>query len=78
LGNLQLGETLVLYSRGVATATDGDGERYSEARFIQAICDGYDEAPNVLVQDVASELAAFFEDGKHPDDITIILLRRQA
>jgi serine phosphatase RsbU (regulator of sigma subunit) len=77
LGTLTSGETLVLYSRGVATATNADGERYSEARFIQSICDGYDEAPNILVQDIAGDLNTFFEDGRHPDDITIILLRRR-
>jgi len=76
LGTIEPGETLVLYSRGVATSTNADGEQYSENRFIQSICDGYDEAPNILLQDLSDDLTSFFEDGRHPDDITIILLRR--
>ncbi len=71
------GETLAIYTRGVATATNAEGERFSEARFIEMVCDGFGQAPAVTVQDISEELSAFFSKGRHPDDITIILLQRQ-
>ncbi len=68
------GETLALYSRGVATATNAQNERFGEKRFIELICDGYCQPPATTIQDVSHELNTFFADGKHPDDITIVLL----
>lgn len=68
------GETLALYSRGVATATNAQGERFGEKRFIELVCDGYCQPPATTIQDISHELNGFFENGKHPDDITIVLL----
>ncbi len=73
---LMPGETLALYSRGVATAMNRDGERFGERRFIQLVCDGYCQAPSTTMEDITQELNTFFADGRHPDDITVILLRR--
>lgn len=70
------GESLVLYSRGVASATNEHGERFGENRFIQLIADGFDETPTTVIQDVTHELTSFFAGGQHLDDITIVLLRR--
>jgi len=70
------GETLAIYSRGVATATNANGEKFSEARFIELLCDGFDQPPGLIVNEISNELTDFFRDGKHPDDITLMLLRR--
>jgi len=70
------GETLAIYSRGVATAINGQGEKFSEARFIALVCDGFNQSPGLTIQDVSQELSDFFHEGKHPDDITLMLLRR--
>jgi serine phosphatase RsbU (regulator of sigma subunit) len=72
------GETLALYTRGVATATNRQGERFREKRFIELVCDGFDERPGQIVHDVAEELTGFFSEGRHPDDITMVLLHRAA
>ena len=69
-------ETLAIYSRGVATAINDEGEKFSEARFIELVCDGFNQPPGLTIQDISHELADFFHEGKHPDDITLILLRR--
>jgi sigma-B regulation protein RsbU (phosphoserine phosphatase) len=73
---LSAGETLVLYSRGVATAANKDGERFGENRFIQVVCDGFAEPPATVIQDITHELTSWFADGKHADDITVVLLHR--
>ncbi len=70
------GETLVIYSRGVASAVNIKGERFGEKRFIETVCDGFGELPATIVQDVSHELSTFFADGRHPDDITFLMLHR--
>jgi len=68
------GETLALYSRGVASCTNAQGERFGEHRFIELACDGFCQPPAATIQDLSYELTTFFADGKHPDDISIVLL----
>ncbi len=70
------GETLALYSRGVATPSNASGDRFGEKRFIEMVCDGFCQLPSTTMEDITHELATFFADGKHPDDITIVLLHR--
>ncbi|GMV98309.1 MAG: SpoIIE family protein phosphatase [Phycisphaerae bacterium] len=70
------GETLVLYTRGVATCVNAQGERFGERRFLELVCDSFGQPPASIIQDLTYELTAFFADGRHADDITIVLLRR--
>ena len=73
---IEPGETLALYTRGVATATNVEGQRFGENRFIELLCDGFCQPPATTIQDVTHELTTFFADGAHPDDISIVLLHR--
>jgi serine phosphatase RsbU (regulator of sigma subunit) len=73
---LNPGDTLGLYTRGVATCTNGEGKKFSELRFLETICDSFGESPSAILEDIATDLATFFAEGKHPDDITIMLLQR--
>jgi serine phosphatase RsbU (regulator of sigma subunit) len=59
----------------VATATNAEGERFGEKRFIELVCDGFCQAPATTIQDISHELNNFFAEGKHPDDISIVLLQ---
>jgi serine phosphatase RsbU (regulator of sigma subunit) len=70
------GETLALYTRGTASCTNAEDQRFGEHRFISLICDGFCQPPATTLQDVTTELGAFFEEGRHPDDISIVLLHR--
>ncbi|HOA74511.1 MAG TPA: SpoIIE family protein phosphatase [Phycisphaerae bacterium] len=74
IDQLAPGETLALYTRGVATAVNAAGERFSEKRFIDLVCDGFGQRPSQTIQDITDELTSFFNGGKHPDDISIVLL----
>jgi serine phosphatase RsbU (regulator of sigma subunit) len=71
------GETLALYTRGIASCTDGEGQRFGEHRFITLVCDGFGQTPAATLQDATSELVGFFKDGRHPDDMSIVLLHRE-
>ncbi len=75
---LNPGDTLGLYTRGVATCTDGEGKKFSELRFLETICDSFGESPAAILEDLSTDLTTFFADGTHPDDITIMLLQRGA
>lgn len=70
------GETLVLYTRGVATCSNAQGDRFGERRFLESVCDGFGQPPSQTIQDLTYELTSFFQDGKHPDDVTIVILHR--
>lgn len=72
------GETLTLYTRGVATAVNAEGERFREKRFIELVCDGFGQRPSQTIQDITDELNPFFSGGRHPDDITVVLLHHLA
>lgn len=71
------GETLAIYTRGTATCTNSEGQRFGEHRFISLVCDGFGQPPATTLQDVTADLINFFRDGRHPDDISIVLLHRQ-
>ncbi|MBI4579105.1 MAG: SpoIIE family protein phosphatase [Planctomycetes bacterium] len=72
--HLAPGETLALYTRGVASAINAAGERFSEKRFIEMVCDGFGQRPAQTIQDITDELTPFFTNGHHPDDMTVVLL----
>ncbi len=72
------GETLGLYTRGVTTATNAAGERFREKRFISCLCDGFAQPALQTMNDLKTDLTAFFDGGSHPDDMTVLLLHRAA
>ena len=71
------GETLALYTRGIATCTNGEDQRFGEHRFICLVCDGFGQPPATMLQEITGEVINYFRDGRHPDDITIVLLHRE-
>jgi serine phosphatase RsbU (regulator of sigma subunit) len=77
-GQFLPGETLAMYTRGTATCTSADGQRFGEHRFIEAVCDGFGQSPTTTLQDLTCELTAFFDGGTQPDDISIVLIHREA
>jgi len=71
------GETLAVYTRGVATAVNARGERFGETHFIEMVCDGFGQLPAATIQDISDEMGHFLKDGGHPHDMTVLLLQRQ-
>ncbi len=71
------GETLVLFSGGIAVAANSRGEALGEQRFIESLCDGFGQAAGALLNEVLTDLREYLRDGHHPDDVTIIVVHRQ-
>lgn len=67
------GDSLVVFSDGVPEARRSDGEFYGEARLKSFL----DRAGTADADAVASEVEAF-QDGNLADDVTVMVLRREA
>lgn len=70
------GESLVLYTPGVTTAHNRNNEVFGEDRFVNILCDGFGQLASAMLKEMLSDLQAFTEGGKQPDDITVILAHR--
>ncbi len=77
IDQLAPGETLAVYTRGVATALNAEGQRFGETHFIELICDGFGQPPSATTQDLSDEMAHFLKHGSHPHDMTVLLLHRR-
>ncbi|MCB9849279.1 MAG: SpoIIE family protein phosphatase [Phycisphaerales bacterium] len=76
-GRLNEGDSLVLYSPGCLTVSDASGKTLDEEQFTEALADGYGQSASTALADLLSDLRGFFKDGRQPDDITIMVLRRE-
>ncbi|MFQ5491779.1 MAG: SpoIIE family protein phosphatase [Phycisphaerae bacterium] len=73
---LAKGELLAVLSPGYRTLCESSGTPLSRAQWVEVLRSGVGEAPSGLLEDLHQDLAAFFRDGRQPDDITVLLLRR--
>jgi serine phosphatase RsbU (regulator of sigma subunit) len=73
---LRPGETLVLFTPGVVTARNSEGEVFGEERFVNILCDGFGQQASGMLREMLSDLKHFTEAGTQPDDITVILAHR--
>jgi serine phosphatase RsbU (regulator of sigma subunit) len=76
-GRLQVGESLVLYTPGCLTLTNAGGERLDRQRLEDAIADGFGQPACTALDELLSDLKAFFREGRQPDDITVMVLHRE-
>ncbi len=70
------GETLVLFTPGVVTAHNSQGEVFGEDRFVNILCDGFAQLASNMLKEMHHDLRQFTEAGTQPDDITVILAHR--
>jgi phosphoserine phosphatase RsbU/P len=75
-GELESGETLVLFTAGVTTATNKKNEPFGEARFVNILCDGFGQLASATMKEMLTDLRSFTEGGSQPDDITVLLAHR--
>ena len=73
---LDTGETLVLFTPGVTTARNRQGEVFGEERFINILCDGFGQLASAMLKEMLSDLQGFTEGGLQPDDITVLMAHR--
>jgi len=76
-GRLQEGESIILYTPGCLTVADRGGQPLGEERFLDGIADGFGQPASAALSDLLGDLKAFFQEGRQPDDITIMVLHRE-
>jgi len=76
-GRLQEGETMMLYTPGCVTVTDRDHRPLGDDKLREALSDGFGQPASAALDELLSDLKAFFRDGRQPDDITIMMLHRE-
>lgn len=75
---LEAGDTLVLYTDGITEAIDSAEEQFGEERLRRIIHEHYRHELGMLRQALLSELETFSEGRPPFDDITLLLVRREA
>ncbi|MBN2448716.1 MAG: SpoIIE family protein phosphatase [Phycisphaerae bacterium] len=73
---LEQGETLALFTQGIATAANRDGELFGIDRLVDILCDGFGQLASTMLKEMFNDMRAFTEGGAQPDDITVILAHR--
>jgi phosphoserine phosphatase RsbU/P len=71
------GESLVLYTDGLTESTGKSGELYGEERVHGILSGGSGVSPTALISACVNELNAFTGNGKHGDDLTIMVIRKK-
>ncbi len=78
-GTLELsaGDTLVLSTAGVDTATNADGQVLGRTGLEENLCDGLGDTPGNVLSEFATDLAEYIAGGGCTDDLTVLLLQRR-
>lgn len=71
------GDALIAYTDGVLDAQSVTGERFGDARFLDALAHA-DESPDALIQHIRNRLAEFTTNAAQFDDITLLVAKRLA
>ncbi|MGN0995947.1 MAG: SpoIIE family protein phosphatase, partial [Candidatus Ventricola sp.] len=74
---LEPGDTLFVYTDGVAEATDASGVLYGTERMLQALNRSPSAAPALLLPDVKGDIERFVGDAPQFDDITMLSIQRK-
>ena len=74
---LAVGDTLFLYTDGVAEATDGANALYGTGRMLAALDRWPDAGPEQLLRAVKTDIDRFVGDVPQFDDITMLAIQRR-
>ncbi|MCK4658791.1 MAG: SpoIIE family protein phosphatase [Phycisphaerae bacterium] len=69
-------ETLVFYSPGCRNIMDAEGNRLGDGPLTGAFCDSFGQSATTALEELLTDLSAFFKRGRHPDDSTVLLVHR--
>jgi sigma-B regulation protein RsbU (phosphoserine phosphatase) len=75
--DLPEGDTLVLATAGVDTATNADGQVLGQSGLEENLCDGLGDTPGHVLSEFATDLAEYIARGDCTDDLTVVLLQRR-
>jgi serine phosphatase RsbU (regulator of sigma subunit) len=69
-------ETLAVFTPGVNSARNTAGEILGEDRLLEILCDGFGQSASALLKDLFNDVTSYIENGKQPEDITVVLAHR--
>lgn len=75
---LQMGDVLVIYSDGVTEATSPTGEEFGPTRLYEVVSRNIDASAAGVRDRIESALTKFSQGTQAADDITLVIVKRQA
>lgn len=72
------GDSLVLFTRGLITATNEAGEPFGLERIVNDLEDGADKPTHLMLQMLVDNLASHLANSRPHEDVTVLILRRLA
>lgn len=76
--HMQLGDVLVIYSDGVTEAASPSGEEFGPTRLYEVVSRNVDASAAGIRDRIESALTKFSQGTKAADDITLVIVKRQA
>ena len=76
--DLEVGDTLFVYTDGIVEATNGSNELYGAERMLKALNEVKDSRPDELLDHVKSDIGRFVGSTPQFDDITMLAIHRKA
>ena len=76
-GRLEEGESMFLFTPGCVNISDRRGERLAQRELLDAVSDSFGQGASTALNDLLSDLKAYFKDGRNPDDISIMVVHRE-
>jgi len=75
--DIQPGDLLVVFSDGIADATNTSGQFFTEERFKNLLIKNIDESPQKIIDIVRNELTNYTANEPQFDDITLCIIKRE-
>ncbi len=75
---MQMGDVLVIYSDGVTEATSPSGEEFGSTRLYEVVSRNIDASAAGIRDRIESALTKFSQGTQAADDITLVIVKRQA
>jgi len=72
---LDVGETLVLFTGGADSLTNASGQNYGRQRLLDSLAGSCSQPVVSMLDELTTEIRVYRHGGKQPDDITVLLLR---
>jgi serine phosphatase RsbU (regulator of sigma subunit) len=76
--HMQMGDVLVIYSDGVTEAASPNGEEFGPTRLYEVVSRNVDASAAGIRDRIESALTKFSQGTKAADDITLVIVKRQA
>ena len=73
--HLNPGDSIFVYTDGVAEATNGDDELYGTERMLSALNSEPDAQPEQVLGNVMNDITGFVDGAEQFDDITMLCFR---